>query len=284
MERDNPSDATMFERFVLFQQDSLEIGRRYIQAFGITRGANALVEDLNEGRLPWEKAWPVLGQMPYLALEHVARRVGFTRFSTVYTDPEFISLHVNRMSMMIQRHGPFPERRYAEALEDFAWYALRHWHLVAHDMGGRHAYKVAPVLAHLLRQPENLERPWQSPHLPVPSLLLRVPREAGITLGDAADFPHPVTELYVVEASPPKPHWSVWIHAPIDQDAAESLYLEVPLVPDGTLEQSLENTQDMFRGSTPTAQGWKECVRWLGAAMRHLAEGGSLRGSSQHFH
>ncbi|MDY7232242.1 hypothetical protein [Hyalangium rubrum] len=270
----------MFERFVLLEQDYLEIGRRYIQALGIHKGISAAVEDMNAGRLPWDKAWQVLGHMTYLAIEHIAQRVGFTRFSTVYTDPEFVALQVNRLSMVLQRNGPFPEARYVRALEDFAWQALRHWHLVAHDLGGRHAYKVTPVLANLLRQPDSLEKPWQTPRLPVSSLLVRVPPEAGITLGDAADCPHAVTEIYVVEAVPPQHQWSVWIHAPIDPEFAESLYLEIPMPSEGSLEEGLERAHDMFRGGAPTSVGWKECVRWLAAAMRHLAEGGSLRGGS----
>jgi hypothetical protein len=280
--RDIPPGATMFERLVVCVQDHLEIGRRYIQAFGLTRGVGALVDDMNEGRQAWEKGQYVLGHVPYLVIEYVARRVGFTRFSSVYMDPEFTALQMNSLSRVFQCHSPFPEQRYVRALEEFAWRSLRHWHLVAHDMGGRHLYEVTPSLAHLLRLPELLERPWRAPRLPVPSLLLLVPPEAGLALTVEGFPPRAVTEMYAVESPPPKHQWSVWLHAPVDEYFAESVYLEMLFFPDDSLEEGLERAHDMFVGGAPVIQGWKESVRWLAASMRYLAEGGTRQECRPH--
>jgi hypothetical protein len=164
---------------------------------------------------------------------------------------------------------------YERALEDFAWHSMRHWHLVAHDLAGRHTYEVSPALAHRLRQPEVLERPWKTPSVPVPAVLLVVPAEAELTLSQLGGPPRPVTELYVVESPAPQHQWAIWIHAPIDEDFAESLYVELPFAPGGRLEDGMELARDLFHDGTPTALGWKDCVRWLAAVMRYLVEGSS---------
>jgi len=266
---------TMFERVVVLQQAQLEIGRRYIQAFGLAQGVHAIVEDMNEGRLSWEKAQQVLGQMHYLFIEHIVRRVGFAHFSAVLEDPEYLALQAESLAHEQQRQGPFPEERYARALESFAWNSLRHWHFVAHDLGGRHIYEITPRLAQLLRRPPPLEEPWRRPRLPVPSLLVIVPEEAGLAVTLKGFASRGVTEIYVVEAPPPQHQWAVWLHAPIDEYLNESVYLELPFSPGGTFEESLGHAHDMFQGESPSIEGWKECVRWLAAAMRYLAEGGA---------
>ncbi|MDC0710772.1 hypothetical protein POL68_20010 [Stigmatella sp. ncwal1] len=283
MTRPVSPDDTMFERFVVFEQEYLEIGRRYLQALGLPRGIGALVEDLNEGRLAWEKGRHVLGHVPYLLIEYIARRAGFTRFRAISTDPEFVALKTNSFAQVLQRHGTFPPGLYAGALEAFSWNALRHWQLVAHDLGGRHAYAVTPSLAQLVRQPETLSQPWRTPRLPVPSLMLMVPPEAGLTLTQRGFRAHAVTELYVIESLPPVHQWSVWIHAPVDEHFAESLYVELPLPPGSSLQEGIENAQDLFLERRPIALGWQECVRWLGAILRALAEGGArlLEGPSR---
>jgi hypothetical protein len=265
----------MFERFVLCEQEALEIGRRYIQAFGMPKAPAALLDDMNAGRLPWGKARAVIGHMPYLVVESIARRVGFTRFRDVCLDPEFIGLQGNSVARMLQRHVGFPEPGPARAVEDFAWHFMRHWHLVAHDLAGRHTYEVAPALAHRLRQPEVLDQPWSRPCVPAASVLLVVPPEAQLTLAQWGGAPRVVTELYVVESAPPQHQWAVWIHAPVDNDFAEGLYVELPFGPEASLEDGLERAQDLFQSAAPTAHGWKDCVRWLAAAMRYLAESGS---------
>ena len=267
----------MFERFVVLQQPQLEIGRRYIQAFGVTQGVSAIVEDMNEGRLSWEKAQKVLGLMHYLFIESIVRRVGFARFRAVLEDPEYLALQAESVAHEQQRQGPFPEERYARAIESFAWNSLRHWHFVAHDLGGRHTYEVTPKLAQLLRRPPPLEEPWRRPRLPVPSLLVIVPAEAGLSVTLKGFAARSVTEIYVVEAPPPQHQWAVWIHAPIDESLNESVYLELPFSTEGTFEDSLGHAHDMFQGDSPSIEGWKECVRWLAAAMRYLAEGGTRR-------
>jgi hypothetical protein len=265
----------MFERFVVLQQPQLEIGRRYIQAFGVTQGVNAIVEDMNEGRLSWEKAHRVLGQMHYLFIESIVRRVGFTRFSAVLEDPEYLALRAESVAHEQQRQGPFPEERYARALESFAWNSLRHWHFVAHDLGGRHIYELTPRLAQLLRRPPSLEQPWRRPRLPVPSLLVVVPAEAELRITLKGFASRRVTEIYVVESPPPQHQWAVWIHAPIDESLSESVYLELPFSEGSTFEDGLRLAHDMFQGDSPSIEGWRECVRWLAAAMRYLAEGGA---------
>jgi hypothetical protein len=270
----------MFERFVLFEREELEIGRRYIQAFGLPKAVAMLMDDMNAGRLPWGKARDVLSHMPYLVVEYICRRVGFTRFRDVCMDPEFITLQGNGAARLLQRHVAFPVEGPARPLEDFAWHCMRHWHLVAHDLAGRHTYEVAPALADRLRQPELLDRPWQSPRVPVAAMLLIVPAEAQLTLAQWGAPPRAVTELYVVESAPPEHQWSVWIHAPVDEDFAEALHVELPFAPGSSLEDGIELSRDVFQGSAPTAQGWKDCVRWLAAAMRYLAEG-STRPESQ---
>jgi hypothetical protein len=259
----------MFERFVLFEQEELEIGRRYIQAFGLPQAVAALLDDMNAGRLPWGKGREVLRHMPYLVIEYICRRVGFTRFRDVCMDPEFISLQGSGAARVLQRHTVFPVEAPVQTLEDFAWHCLRHWHLVAHDQAGRHTYEVAPALAHRLRQPDLLDRPWQSPCMPVSAVLLIVPPEAQLTLAQWGGPPRPVTELYVVESAPPVHQWSIWLHAPVDEDFAESLYLELPFAPRASLEDGIERARDVFQGSAPSAQGWKDCVRWLAAALRY---------------
>jgi hypothetical protein len=266
---------TMFERFVVLQQPQLEIGRRYVQAFGVTQGVSAIVEDMNEGRLSWEKAQKVLGQMHYLFIESIVRRVGFTRFGVVLEDPEYLALQAESVAHEQQRQGPFPADRYARALESFAWNSLRHWHFVAHDLGGRHIYEITPKLAQLLRRTASLEEPWRGPRLPVPSLLVIVPAEAELTVTLKGFAARDVTEIYVVESPPPEHQWAVWIHAPIDEYLNESVYLELPFTPEGTFEDGLSHAHDMFQGDSPSIEGWKECVRWLAAAMRYLSEGGA---------
>jgi len=265
----------MFERFVLFEKEALEIGRRYIQAFGLPQAVTALLDDMNAGRMPWSKAREVLGHMPYLVIEYIARRVGFTRFRDVCLDPEYIALQGSSVARMIQHHVGFPEPGPARALEDFAWHSMRHWHLVAHDLAGRHTYEVAPALAHRLRQPGAPPAARQRPCVPSAAVLLVVPPEAQLTLAQWGAPPRAVTELYVVESAPPQHQWSVWIHAPIDEDYAESFYVELPFGPGASLEEGLERARDLFRSGAPSAQGWKDCVRWLAAAMRYLAEGGA---------
>ena len=279
MTRDILPGSTMFERCVVIHQEYLDIGRRYLQAFGLNRGVGAIVEDMNEGRLPWEKAQQVLSHVHHLVIEHIARRVGFTRFSAVYKDQEFITLQTDSLAGVLQRHGPFAQERYARAVEGFAWTSLRLWHLVAHDLGGRHVYEVTPEVAELLRRapPEN---PWKTPRLPVPALMMLVPREAELTLTLKGFPPRDVTEIYVVEAEPPGHQWAVWIHAPIDERIAESVYLELPFSPEGTLEDGLARAHDMFQEGSPTVEGWKDCVRWFAATIRYLTEGGAHREDS----
>lgn len=266
----------MFERCVVAHEEHLEIGRRYIQAFGLNQGVGAIVEDMNEGRLPWEKAQQVLTHMHHLVIEHIARRVGFTRFSALCKDPEFITLQTDSLAGVLQRHGPFAQERYARAVEAFGWNSLRLWHLVAHDLGGRHSYEPTAEVAGLIRQapPEN---PWTAPRLPVPSLLMMVPPEAGLSL-TLKGFPsREVTEIYAVEAPPPGHHWAVWVHAPIDERIAESVYLELPLSTSANLDDALGKAYDMFQHGSPSVEGWKECVRWFAAAIRYLVEGGAPR-------
>jgi hypothetical protein len=262
----------MFERFVLLEREELEIGRRYIQAFGLPQAAAVLLEDMNAGRLPWGRARTVLKHMPYLVIEYLCRRLGFTRFRDVCTDPEFVTLQGGGVAQLLERHGAVLDERHAQALEDFTWQALRHWHLVAHDMAGRHTYEVAPSLAHALRQPERMDRPWKAPGIPVPAVLLVVPAEAQLTLAQWGAAPRAVTELYVVESPPPQRQWSIWIHAPVDEDFAQALFVELPLPVGASLEDGLEHAIDVFQGEAPSAQGWKECVRWLAAAVRSLSE------------
>jgi hypothetical protein len=263
----------MFDRFVLFEEEALNTGRRYLQALGMARGLSALVEDLGEGRLAWDKGRQVLAHVPYLFIESIAQRTDFTRFGSITSDPDFIALRGQSLAHALHRGGSFPPGLYLKALDAFGWNALRHWQLVAHDLGGRHAYQATPSLAALMRQPEALARPWRTPRLPVSSLLLVVPPEAGLTLTQRGFRPHAVTELYAVESPPPVHRWSVWIHAPIDEDFAGSLYLELPLEPGGSLEQGIGNAKDLFRERPPRALGWQECVRWLAATVRALAEG-----------
>ncbi len=262
----------MFERCVVTHEEHLEIGRRYLQAFGINRGVGALVEDMNEGRLPWEKAQGVLTHMHYLVIEHITRRVGYTRFRAVCRDPEYITLQTDSLCGVLQRHGPFAQERYARAVEGFAWSSLRLWHLVAHDLGGRHVYEPTPEVAALLRQapPEN---PWKMPRLPVPSLLMLVPPEADLSLTLKGSPSRRVTEIYVVEASPPKHQWSVWVHAPIDERIAESVYLELPFTLDGDFEEGLAQAHDLFQDGSPDIDGWRQSVRWFAAAIRAVVEG-----------
>lgn len=270
-----PPDATMFERFVLFEEEALEIGRRYIQAFGLPAAPAALLDDMNAGRMPWGKARAVIGHMPYLVIEYIARRVGFTRFRDVCLDAEFIALQGNSVARMLQRHVGFPEPGPARALEDFAWHSMRHWHLVAHNLAGRHTYEVAPALAHRLRQPEVLDQPWRRPCVPAAAVLLVVPPEAQLTLGQWGAPPRVVMELYVVESAPPQHQWAVSIHAPVDDDFAEALYVELPFGPEASLEDGIERARDLFQSAAPIAHGWKDCVRWLAAAMRYLEESGA---------
>jgi hypothetical protein len=273
VKRDMPKGSTMFERCVVTHQEYLDIGRRYLQAFGLNRGVGAIVEDMNEGRLPWEKAQQVLSHVHHLVIEHITRKVGFTRFSDVYKDPEFLTLQMDSLAGTIQRHGPFAQERYHRAVEGFAWTSLRLWHLVAHDLGGRRVYQPTAEVAELLRKapPEN---PWKTPRLPVPSLLMLVPPEAKLTL-KLQGFPtRDVTEIYAVEAEPPGHQWSVWVHAPIDERIAESVYLELPFSPEGNFEDGLASGHDMFQDGSPAIEGWKDCVRWFAAAMRYVLEGG----------
>ncbi|MFL5345349.1 MAG: hypothetical protein ACJ8AT_11175 [Hyalangium sp.] len=273
MTREILPGATMFERCVVAHQEYLDIGRRYLQAFGLNRGVGAIVEDMNEGRLPWEKAQQVLSHVHHLIIEHITRRVGFTRFSVLYKDPEFITLQMDSLAGSMQRHGPFAQERYARAVEGFAWTSLRLWHLVAHDLGGRHIYQPTPEVAELLRKAPPVN-PWKTPRLPVPSLMLLVPPEARLTLSLKGFPSRDVTEIYAVEAEPPGHQWSMWIHAPIDERIAESVYLELTFPPNGTLEDGLATAHDMFQDGSPSIDGWKECVRWFAATMRYLAEGG----------
>jgi hypothetical protein len=270
-----PPDATVFERYVVFEQEHLEIGRRYIQAFGLPRGVGAIVEDMREGRLSFDKARYVLGRVPYLVVEYIVRRVGFTRFKDLATDPEFLALQVKGLARVFMRQGPLLQERYDRVLEDFAWNTLLHWHLVAHDLGGRRRYGVTRALAHVLSQPEVLRQDWDTPRLPVPTLMVRVPPTAGLTLTQRGRSPALVTELYAVEAPAPQRQWSVWLHAPINEEYAETLYIEVPLPAEGSFEQGLALARDVFHERVPDARGWDDCVRWLAAAMRYLMEGGA---------
>ncbi|MBN1207027.1 MAG: hypothetical protein JXB05_19235 [Myxococcaceae bacterium] len=265
---------THFERCVVLHEDKLEIGRRYLQAFGIPNGVGAIIEDMNEGRLSWEKAQQVLSHTHYLFIEHIARRVGFTRFSDVYKDPEFVTLQVDSLAGNLQRHGPFPQERRVQALESFAWNSLRQWHLVAHELGGRNVYDITPRLAEALRPSGSSEPPWRAPRLPMPSLLMLVPPEAELSL-KLEGFPaREVTEIYAVEAPAPGHQWAVWVHAPIHEALAESVYLELPFSEEGTFEEGLARAHDLFQEDSPAVEGWRDCVRWFAAAMRYLAEGG----------
>lgn len=277
MARDPFSVITMFERCVLFQQGSLEIGRRYIQAFGLEYGVHALVEDMNEGRLPWEKAQQVLGHMHYLFIEYIVRRVGFTRFGAVLEDPEYLALQAQSVLHAQQRQGSAPQERYDRALESFAWNSLRHWHLVAQDFGGRNLYGISPELAHLLREAQPHEEPWRNPRLPGPAVMMLVPPEADLVITVKGFASRDVTEIYIVESPPPRHQWAVWLHAPIDEYLNESVYLELSFSTGGTFEDGLTNAHDMFQGESPDIHGWRDCVRWVGAAMRYLAEGGACQ-------
>jgi hypothetical protein len=267
----------MFERCVLFQQAHLEIGRRYIQAFGLVQGVNAIVADMKEGRLSWEKAQQVLSHMHYLFIEYIVRRVGFTRFGAVLEDPEYLALQAESVLRDEQEQGggPVPRERYARALESFAWNSLRHWHFVAHDLGGRNVYEITPKLARELRNAQPHEQPWKNPCLPVPALLLLVPPAANLFITLKGFTPREVTEIYVVESPPSEHQWAVWIHAPIDGYLNESVYLELSFSPGSTFEDGLASAHDMFQGDSPDIDGWRECVRWAGAAMRYVAEGGA---------
>jgi hypothetical protein len=128
----------------------------------------------------------------------------------------------------------------------------------------------------------------------VPALLLLVPHTAGLTLAQRGRRPCLVTELYAVESPPPHHLWAVWLHAPINDDYSETLYIEVPFPPEGSLEQGLAKAHDVFHEGVPVATGWDRCIRWLAAAMRYLAEGGAriqeepsrrlLLGASRAFH
>jgi hypothetical protein len=273
---DEPLDgATMFDRFVLFEEEALNTGRRYLQALGMARGVGALVQDVSEGHLDWEKGRRVLGHMPYLFIETLVQRTGFARFGALTEDPTFIALRGQSLAHVLHQRGTFPPALYLKALDAFAWNVLRHWQLVAHDLGGRHAYQVTPSLAALMRQPEALSAPGRVPRLPGPALLVVVPPEAGLLLAPRGFRPQAVTELYVIESPPPDHRWSVWIHAPLDGNFAESLYLELPLSPSGSLDVGIAHAKDLFRERPPRALGWQECVRWLAATLRALAEGGA---------
>src|SRR4051794_19186504 len=107
----------MFERCVLSQQAHLDIGRRYLQAFGFSRGVGAIVADMDQGLIPLEKAQLVLSHMHLLFIEYVARRVGFTRFNAVSKDPEFVTLQTDSLTGVLQRHGPHAKERSARAIE-----------------------------------------------------------------------------------------------------------------------------------------------------------------------
>lgn len=266
---------TMFERCVLFQQAYLEIGRRYIQAFGLAQGMSAIVDDMSEGRLSWEKAQHVLSHMHYLFIESIVRRVGFTRFGAVLEDPEYKALQAQSILHEQQPHALLPRERYARAIESFAWNSLRYWHFVAHDLGGRNVYEVTPGLARLLRKVQPHEQPWKSPRLPVSALSVIVPSEAGLAITLKGFNSRNVTEIYIVESPPPQHQWTVWIHAPIDGYLSESVYLELSFSPGSNFEEGLARAHDMFQGDSPDIEGWKDCVRWTAAAMRYLSEGGA---------
>ncbi len=275
MSRNSFPSITMFERCVLFQQAHLEIGRRYLQAFGLAQGVHAIVGDMNEGRLSWEKGQQVLGHMHYLFIESIVRRVGFTRFGAVLEDPEFKALQAESILQEQQGGGSAPQERHARALEAFAWNSLRHWHFVAHDLGGRNAYEIAPQLARLLHKTQPHEQLWGTPRLPVPSLSLIVPPQADLAVTLKGFAARDVTEIYVVESPPPQHQWSMWIHAPIDGYLSESVYLELPFPAGSTFEDGLAAAHDMFQGDSPDIEGWRDCVRWAGAVLRYVAEGGA---------
>jgi hypothetical protein len=270
---------TMFDRCVVSHQETLEIGRRYFQALGPDQAVGAILQDLTEGRLSWNRAQQVLSHVHHLVVEHIARRVGFTRFEALYKDVEFVTLRAETLANIFRRHGPHAHERYARAAEGFAWTSLRLWHLVAHDLGGRHVYEATPELARLARQ-RLPGVSFKSPRLPVSALLLLVPREAELTL-KLKGFPaREVTEIYAVEAPAPGRSWALWVHAPIDERIAESVYLELPFPPEGTLEQGLARAHDMFQDASPAVEGWRECVRWFAAVMCCLSEG-ARAGESQ---
>jgi hypothetical protein len=229
---------------------------------------------MNEGRLPRERALQVLSHMHYLFIECLARRVGFTRFGTLLEDPEYKALQAESVIQEHLRQGPIPRERYVRALEAFVWNSLRHWHFVAHDLGGRNVCEVTPELARLLRKAQAHEEPWKSPRLPVSALSIIVPPEAGLAVTLKGFAPREVTEIYIVEAPPPQHQWAVWIHAPIDGYLNESVYLELSFTPGGTFEEGLAGAHDMFQGDSPHIEDWRDCVRWAGAVMRYVAEGG----------
>ncbi len=264
----------MFERCVLYQQAHLEVGRRYIQAFGLVQGMNAIIDDMNEGRLHRERALQVLSHMHYLFIESITRRVGFTRFGALIADPEYKALQTESVMQEYRRQGPISRERYVCALEAFAWNSLRHWHFVAHDLGGRNVHEVTPGLARLLRKAQAHEQPWKTPRLPVSALSLIVPAEAGLTVTLKGFAPREVTEIYIVEALRPQHQWAMWIHAPIDGHLNESVYLQLSFSPESTFEEGIASAHDMFQDGSPNVEGWKDCVRWAGAVMRYVAEGG----------
>jgi hypothetical protein len=265
----------MFDRCVRHQQAHLEVGRRYLQAFGLVGGITALLSDMSEGRLPWDKAQQVLSHMHYLFIEHLARRVGFTRFGAVLADAEHAALQEESALRGQRSQEGASQKRQARAREMFAWNSLRHWHLVAHDQGGRNMYEVHSALASRLLRPRLLEQSWRAPRLPVSSLVVLVPAEAGLELTLKGFAPRPVTEIYVVESAHPQHQWAVWLHAPIDENVSESVYLEMTFSPGGSFEEGLASAHELFQGESPLMEGWRECVRWLGAVMHYLAKGGA---------
>jgi hypothetical protein len=272
-----PPPPTEFDRLITRERPYIEAARHHVRGHGFFAVRDAILRDLDAGRLSREKAGHMLAHLPFLLIERICQRVGFTRFDALILSPEFVDATAFSVDEYDQRVGPLSEEQREQLILRAAHNALRPWHLVAQDMGGHRVYEVTPVLAQMLRDTPPRNPPCDTLFLPVPSLLLVVPAEANLTLWDRDGAPRRVTEIYAVEAPPPERRWYLWICAPRDAEIVMTEYVNVSLPPASFLETTIRWTEDALAATAQRSAGWPDCLRWFAGAMRYLADGGVQR-------
>jgi hypothetical protein len=268
---------TEFDRQYTEQRHSIDLARRYLEKEGFTRMQRALVKDVEKGKLTQQEGAGAVRYALLAVVERVAERVGYTRYVDLMKDPELTDALRFAMDDISERHRvEAPEAR--EQLRQSTFQTvLRHWHLVVHEQRGRQRYEITADLARRLLKETTGEVPCDGLRLPVDSLLLVVPEDAGLTGRLPGGVTAPVTEIYAVESPAPQPGraWFLWMCLREPSGATSYSLVNVYLAPGATLEQGMAFTRS--QGGPGQDPAWEACCRLLAGVARHLAGGSPPR-------
>jgi hypothetical protein len=267
---------TEFDRQYTEQRHSIDLARRYLEKEGFTRMQRALVKDVERGVLTAQEGSGAVRYALLAVVERVAERVGYTRYVDLMKDAELSAALNFALEDISRRHNINTPETWEHLRQSTLQTTLRHWHLVVHEQRGRQRYEVSADLARRLLKETPGELALEGLRLPVDSLLLVVPEEAGLAGRLPDGVTAPVTEIYVVESPAPQGRaWFLWMCLREPSGTSAYSLVNVYLNQGATLDQALAFTRS--QGGAAQDPIWEDCCRLLAGAARHLAQGGHSR-------